>query len=213
MAVLILVIAAGAAPAASDVTRVGATFFLVRPDPRLCPSPLCGGYWVSLANHARTRCSDGALRSRCYVARASDEKRHPLRAPIPDGALARAQIQPWRYEGIGNLGVLVVARVFAPAGRTPPAGRHFRLVDTGIRCVKAPCFSLRALELNREKRVTLSGLDLRAAQLEPAERARAESALGASGGLLVQGDVVTSNDGGRELRATRVFLREPSPRA
>jgi len=168
---------------------------------------------VSLANHARTRCSDGSLRSRCYVARASDTERHPLPSPIPDGALARATVEPWRYEGFGELGILVVARVFAPAGRTPPAGRHVRVVDTGIRCIKAPCFSLSASELNREKRVTLSGLDLRDARIEPAERARAETALGAAGGLLVQGTVVTSKDGGRELRCTRVFLREPLTRA
>ena len=44
--------------------------FLVEHDPRLCPSPACGGYWVALANGVRTRCGDGTREKRCYDARA-----------------------------------------------------------------------------------------------------------------------------------------------
>jgi hypothetical protein len=40
---------------------------VVEPDLRKCVTPLCGGYWVALANHARTVCHDGALRPRCYM--------------------------------------------------------------------------------------------------------------------------------------------------
>lgn len=168
---------------------------------------------MQLANHIRTRCSDGVARPRCYVARAVDEERHPLERSVPHGGVVRAEIEPWRFEGIGELGVLVVARVFEPVGETKPTGDHFRVTDTGIRCVKAPCFSLRASRLNRESRTTLSGVAVDAAGLTAAELRRALAGLGGSSGLLARGRVVQTADGGRELRATRVFLREPPTRA
>src|SRR5262245_50979707 len=43
------------------------SYFTIAPDPRLCPSPLCGGYWVSRVNHASTACADGTLAPTCYV--------------------------------------------------------------------------------------------------------------------------------------------------
>ncbi|MEP7224495.1 MAG: DUF6748 domain-containing protein, partial [Actinomycetota bacterium] len=58
--------------------------YVVYTDPRLCPSPLCGGYWVALANHSRTRCPDRRYRPRCYVASA-----WPASRTIYHGALVR----------------------------------------------------------------------------------------------------------------------------
>src|SRR5262245_387346 len=37
-------------------------------DPRLCPSPLCGGFWVTSVNQSSTVCADGSQAARCYVA-------------------------------------------------------------------------------------------------------------------------------------------------
>ena len=183
---------------------MGASIYVVTPDPRLCPSPRCGGYWVQLANRSRTRCSDGVLRARCYVARGVDEQRHPLADGIPEGSLARALIEPWSFEGLGELGVLVAARVFPPVGRHVAKGRYFRVVDRGIRCVRAPCFSLRAIVLNRGETSTLSGIDLGAAPVS--ERAKIEAALGTKNGVLAQGRIAATGDGGRVLRATRFYL-------
>jgi hypothetical protein len=163
---------------------------------------------VQLVNRSRTRCSDGALRARCYVARAVDEKRHPLDTGVPDGALARAEIEPWRFEGLGELGALVVARVFSPVGGGSSSGRYFRVVDLGIRCVKAPCFSVRASVLNGDARITLSEIDLGAVPV--AMRGSIEAALGTKSALLARGRIVSSPDGGRVLRATRFYL--PSER-
>ena len=42
--------------------------FRVRADLRMCPSPRCGGYWVSRVNRATTTCADGTTRPWCYVA-------------------------------------------------------------------------------------------------------------------------------------------------
>jgi hypothetical protein len=187
----------------------GSAHYVVRVDPRLCPSPLCGGYWVSLANHARTRCHDGLLRPRCYVASAVGKGGAPS-VNLADGALARARIASRGFDGLGRLGVLVVADAFAPAGRARSAGRFFRIVDTGIRCIRAPCFSQRAGQLNRALWTTVSGVDLTTSKATPTELARAEAELRTKRGLLAQGRIVAGDDGGRMLRATRFFLRSES---
>lgn len=187
--IMVLVGLAGAAPAASNPQPVGSSYYVVRPDPRLCPSPLCGGYWVSLANHARTRCHDGLFRPRCYVANAIDEHRHPLTTSVADGALARAAIEPREFGGLGELGVLVVAELRSPVGRAA-AGDFYRLRDTGVRCTRAQCFSLRASRLDTSSRTTVSDLDLRPARPSPDELERAEAALTTSNGLFASGRIV-----------------------
>lgn len=209
----VLLAALTALPASGGPPLVGSTHYLVQPDPRLCPSPLCGGYWVSLANRGRTRCHDGALRPRCYVFMAVDEERHRLTSELPADALARAAIEPWSVEGFGKLGVLVVADLFSPAGRAPVSGTFYRVVDTGIRCVRAPCFSWRASRLNESARVTASDLDLAAARAAPGELDRAEVALRTKNGLLARGRIVPTAEGGRLLRVWRIYLRITTPRA
>jgi len=202
-----------AVPAAGGPPLVGLTYYVVQPDPRLCPSPLCGGYWAALANRGRTRCHDGLLRPRCYIAMAVDEDRHPWPSGLPAGAIVRADIEPWSFEAFGKLGVLVVADVWAPGGRASPSAGFYRLRDTGVRCIRAPCFSLRASKLNGSSRVTLSDLDLGATRATPEELERAEAALRTKNGLFARGRIVATPDGGRLFRATRVFLRVATPRA
>jgi hypothetical protein len=198
VAAFVSVLPAGAAPAAA-----GSLHYVVHPDPRLCPSPRCGGYWVALVNHARTRCVGGTLRPRCYVARAEDEQRRPL-AGIPDGALVRGTLAPWPFDGAA-LGVLVAADVRAPAGR-PADAPFFRVRDTGTRCVKAPCFFLRAWRVSTPSSVTVSELVLDAARLTPAQTRRAQAALGSKTGLFLAGRIMRASDGGRSLQASAVYL-------
>lgn len=205
------VVLAGAQPATSGPPPVGSSFYTVRPDPRLCPSPRCGGYWVALANRAQTRCSDGVLRPRCYVARIVGEDRHPLESGVPSDALVRADLEPWSFEGFGELGVLVVAAVWESAGQEI-AGSVYRVKDLGVRCIRAPCFSLRAARLNTSLRTTLSGLELRLAFLTADQGARAEVALTTTNGLFASGRIVQTTGGGRVLRAWRVYLRVALPR-
>jgi hypothetical protein len=180
--------------------------YTVRSDPRLCPSPLCGGYWVALANGARTWCSDGVQRSRCYIAEARG-------ATLFDGGLAKGTINSADYGGLGKLGVLVVSAVFAPAGAAAVTGGYYRIVDTGIRCVRAPCFSYRATQVNGMTRTTMSGVDLEAAWAKPTEVERAQTALYTKNGLLARGRFVRTPDGGRVFKASRLFPRVPQPHA
>jgi Domain of unknown function (DUF6748) len=182
--------------------------YTVRVDPRLCPSPLCGGYWVALANGARTRCADGLRHPRCYVARAVDTSGNPLGA-IVDGALVRGAL------GVGrdDLGEVVVIGVYAPAGSAAVSGGFYRVVDTGVRCIRAPCFSYRATQVNGSTRTTVSDVDLQASEATPAEIVRARTSLQTKNGVIARGRFARTPAGGRVFRALRLYLREPQPRA
>jgi len=213
IAVLVLPAATASATALPPPFPVAQSIYVVRPDPRLCPSPLCGGYWVSRANHSRTRCHDGLLRPRCYVAIALDQmSRRQLTTGLPENALVRAVIGSWTFGGLGELGAVFVAEIWKPVGSTPPTGDFFRVRDLGVRCVRAPCFSMRAWQINRTFRITVSDLDLRPAKPAPEELARAEAALTTPEGLLVSGRVDRTSQSGRLLRATQIFLRIATPR-
>lgn len=213
LVLIVLVAVSGLVGSARSQSSIGASIYTVRVDPRLCPSPLCGGYWVALANGARTHCADGRRRSRCYVAKAVDSHRRPLEVAILNGALVRAALESSSYEGIGRVGVLAVAAQYAPAGTSPLSGGYYSVVDTGIRCIRAPCFSYRATQVNGSTHTTMSGIELTASGATPDEVSRAEAAVRTKNGLLARGRFTSSADGGRVFRALRLYLRVPQPRA
>jgi len=203
----------GTVPAATG-PAVGSSYYVVTPDPRLCPSPLCGGYWVSLANHARTRCHDGLLRPRCYVASAiSTLTRKPMATALPAGALVRGELGARTFGDVGELGILRVAEAWTPLGRTTASGQFYRLQDSGIRCIRAPCYWLRATRLNSGSKSTGSDLDLTATGASQGELDRVQAALRSPSGLLAVGRFVAAADGGRVFQATRVCVRAKQPRA
>src|SRR5262245_65490485 len=101
MVVSVIVVSAVAVSAsAARQPPTGTSMYLVRHNPRQCPSPMCGGYWLTIANGVRTRCSDGMGRPRCYVGRAVDRARRPL-GDIPEGALVRGAIDQWQRAPLG----------------------------------------------------------------------------------------------------------------
>lgn len=208
VAALVLVSAVVATSTHARQPPTGTAIYVVRVDMRLCPSPLCGGYWVAIVNGARTRCADGLRYPRCYVARAVDSARQQL-GGIAEGSLVRGAMDLGR----DDLGELAATAVFAPAGRAAVAGGYYRVTDTGIRCVRAPCFSWRATQVNGATRTPVSGVDLEAANATPSEVARAQAALHTKSGLLARGRFVPSADGGRVFEALRLYLRAPQPRA
>src|SRR5712691_9100246 len=65
LAVAVALTATGAPARSGEAGEV----FRVRADPRLCPSPLCGGFFVHRVNGPSTACADGTARAWCYVAR------------------------------------------------------------------------------------------------------------------------------------------------
>jgi hypothetical protein len=213
IALLLLVCGIAVTNAGARQPPSGTAMYVSRHDPRLCPSPYCGGYWVAIANGARTRCSDGLRRIRCYVARAVDAKRRSLGgAGIAEEALVRGAIDAWQGP-FENLDQLLVTAVYAPAGSATVSGGYYRVVDTGIRCVRAPCFSFRATQVNGSTRITISGVDLAASGATAGEVGRAQTALRTKDGLYARGRFVRTTDGGLEFRALRLYLRAPLPRS
>lgn len=205
---LLLMFAVAVTSSPARQPPIGTAIYVVRHDPRLCPSPLCGGYWVAVANGARTICADGLRHLRCYVARVVDATGQPV-GGVPEGALVPGALDI----GSDDLAELTATTAYAPAGDAAVSGGYYRVVDLGIRCIRAPCFSFRATRVNGSTRIALSDVDLAAASASSAETARAKAMLGRETGLYARGRFASTPDGGRIFRALRVFLRAPLPRA
>src|SRR5919106_94729 len=101
MLVTTAVLLAGAPSGASTPTAL-TSYYLARADPRLCPSPMCGGMWVNRLNTRATVCGDGAEQGACYAAsadfssvRVAEKGRARLQRLITEGrAIARGRLVP-----------------------------------------------------------------------------------------------------------------------
>lgn len=181
--------------------------FRVRADLRMCPSPRCGGYWVSRVNRATTTCADGTTRPWCYVAGIDHLTFVPVRVKGTDrnaGFLLRGRIVRGSGES-WSLGRLIATDKWIAATAAPWSGAVYLVSDTGVRCVRAPCFSMRAATANTARIVTTSDVDLSIVAALPALVRRARMAL-TSGGLLVAGTIRRDADGGRAIVASQFFL-------
>jgi hypothetical protein len=215
----LLAAAALAAGAAAGRASDGTTelVYRLRPDPRMCPSPICGGYFVLRVGGGTTTCHDGVKRPACYVAaldlRALPGPARARAAAVPAGSAAIAEGAFAPYEAVpkGRLAALVARSVWHATGSSgDPGGPIYRVADTGLRCIRAPCFSLRATPVNTTRSLRLSDVDLGAAGLTPASSRRA-AALLAHGGVLVSGTLRPVTDPssptpGRVLDASQVWL-------
>lgn len=208
-ALLAIVCIVVASPSAARQPPKGTAMYLVRHDLRMCPSPRCGGYWVAIVNGVRTRCSDGLRHLRCHVAGSVDGRGRRLR-DVPEGALVRGALDLGR----DDLGELVATAAYAPSGTATASGGWYRVVDNGIRCVRAPCFSYTVKPVNATTRgVTVSSLDLAASAAPAPDVAGALRAIGTKNGLYARGRFARTPDGGKVFRALRLYLRAPLPRA
>jgi hypothetical protein len=203
-------------PAAPGEEAAGAgSYYLARADPRLCPSPMCGGIWVGLLNTSATSCGDGARQKECYAASADlsrlrvDEKgRVQLQQLIAEGrAVARGRLVRGLVEGFPELDTFVVSEVWTASsslGRARGAVRRLR--DSGIRCITTPCFSIRATVLNTGRSENVSSVDLTKTGASRSERRRALGDVDVRG-LLAAGRIVRLRDGGRAFVATQFYVR------
>lgn len=220
IAVLTLIASyASAAPASGDPVLRASYSYIGRADPRLCPSPHCGGLWVRAVNKVKPRCAE-PVRRECYVASANfgslpvgETARNRLAALFAEGrALVVAQLARGQVEGFPELGVLNVSEVW-PASRSlrKPAGVFRLLQDNGVRCVTTPCFSTSATALNTERELTVSNVDLSGTGASSAERRRALTQT-AKGRLIASGLIVLNRNAGpagpgRTLVASQFYVR------
>ncbi|MEX0851373.1 MAG: DUF6748 domain-containing protein [Gaiellaceae bacterium] len=218
-----VVLLVGAAPAASDPPRSVSSYYLGRGDPRLCPSPICGGVWVRLVNRNATSCGGLFTSRECYVAsvdvsriRASEQLRTRLGSLVAAGlALARGTIVRGRVAGFPELPTLVVSEVW-PASSAPGTSEGpFRVLrDNGVRCIATPCFSTHGTLLNSGRHTNVSRVDLSKIRTTHAERGHAHERI-AAGELIATGRIVRDSGAGpagagRALVATQFYVKVAS---
>ena len=217
MLVTTAVLLAGAPSGASEPTAGLTSYYLARADPRLCPSPMCGGMWVNRLNTRATVCGDGAEQGACYAAsadlssvRVAEKGRARLQRLITEGrAIARGRLVPGLVEGFPELDTFVVSEVWTASSSLGRARGIFRrLRDSGIRCVTTPCFSIRAAVLNTARFENVSSVDLSPTGAPRGERRRALDDV-AGPGLLAAGRVVRRPNGGSAFVATQFYVRAP----
>jgi uncharacterized protein DUF6748 len=204
------------ASAGTSTSADQASVYRLRSDPRLCPSPMCGGFWASRVNRTSTACRDGAAHAACYIASVDlsglrADVRVRARSALGSGrALVTGAFAAYSSNEFPQLAKLVTDRVWLAAGTNHEIGTVYRVVDTGLRCIRAPCFSLRATVVNGTHSLTLSSLDLTRTGASAAAISRAHAALNGSGVLAAGVVRATSKPGspgaGRTLVAAQVWL-------
>ena len=198
-----------AMPATADAERTGSTYYLGRADPRMCPSPMCGGIWLKAVNGPAGGCARPPGLE-CYVAGfalgANEETEARLEALVTNGGgLVLGRLAPAEIQGFPELRALRVVGVWRPVSKRQPSGVFRRLRDNRIRCITEPCFSVTATTLNTGRRATVSGVDLRATGASAADVRRAQSRI-ATHSLLAAGRIVRSKAGGRTFVASQLYL-------
>ena len=215
-----LALLAGAAPVGADNPSSVSSYYLARGDPRMCPSPQCGGLWVRLVNRDTTTCGDGRTARECYVASADlsrldigDATRATLTSQISAGrVLVRGMIVGGRVSGFPQLDTLVASEGWrASSSAHPPSGVFRRLRDNSRRCIAAPCFSIHAAKLNTAGQVELSQVNLAGTGAPVAEQRQALARI-TTGELIAAGKVVRRPNAGpagagRELVASQFYVR------
>jgi hypothetical protein len=200
---------AGASGTARPTTVYG-----LRGDPRMCPSPMCGGFWASRVNRRVTICYGGDVRPACYVASVDLSALAPsaqprVQAALGSGrALVRGSFERYSADEFPQLARLIATSAWLAAGSRAGTGAVYRVVDTGIRCVKAPCFSFRATPLNDPAAgVRLSAVDFSKLEAPPSAIDRAGRLL-SHGGVVISGPIRAGPPArpGRMLVVTQLWL-------
>jgi hypothetical protein len=208
---------------------------VVEQDTRKCAFPRCGGVYVAKVNGAQTRCADGSVADKCYVAQIDLSK---LGLPAEQEADVLAQALAGnvilRTKGLttgrvdmpseadsatSNRSTLLKAvegwSRLAPTTDSSFAGTVYRATDSGIRCITAPCPSLNAAKINGRKNANVTGIDLGAVAPQPSQ----EELDAAWGSLATGGFLFATTDTGLALAANAVYTRvapreeQPEPQA
>jgi len=182
------------------------SFYTIRRDLRRCASPMCGGYFIKLANQARTRCANGRSMPQCYVA---SIEWNGLAEPQNNNALVRGSLST-RGNRNGKYGVLKAREVWLAASDSQPSGTFFRVRDRGIRCIAAPCETHHEAKLNTSVSRNIAGIDLSGAGAPENAVSDANTAMTSPDGILVAGDHTrVTGPAGRSqmLKAAQFYLR------
>ena len=180
-------------------------YFTVRRDPRRCPSPMCGGYFVKLVNQPQTRCANGSDMAECYVANIAwnDQPEVDLEKALLRGSITTSGDKNGKY------GVFSVTESWQRTGKDAPGDTFFRVRDLGLRCIAAPCLSYSEAKLNTGVNRTIAGVDMENAAAAD-DLKRAYKALTGPDGVIANGKhLPVSGPAGKaeSFEASQLFLR------
>lgn len=184
-------------------------------DMRMCPSPVCGGMFVREVNSFMTLCSDGILRTECYVAgldlsllglQDNDASRVQTAFAAKE-ALIRGSFRPFSpdFPTVSNL---VASEAWEEKGTARPGVIPAFFQDNGIRCITDPCYWVDVSILNTPFFGTISGIDLTSSGAGAADIKEGYRSLSTTG-IIANGHLRrTSGPAGEGLRfeAARFYL-------
>ena len=193
-----------AADAKADSLSSTSTYYEVRYDTRRCAWPFCGGFWVSRANRAETRCADGRYAAECYVTDIdysalglSDEEVAAV-SSVETTSIYRGTFKAASQSGI-NYTVLAAKEVWRSADGLPPSGVFYRVDDNKIRCITTPCpVSYHEAKLNSTLSTSVVGFT-------GVHAPKIVGELGRSGQLLIAGYNRNTRDG-KKLNASQFYI-------
>lgn len=181
-------------PAAGASMPAHTYFIATRIDPRMCPSPNCGGVYVKQVNRWHTVCADGKRAAECYAPildwsalRLTAQETGALEEDFRrEQVLARGTLQQIDTP-FGPLAGLVVTDAWSGVTGNEPTGRFSGLQPSGIVCITSPCPELVALRLNSPRHMLVHGLDLAGSGADASQIDAGLAALHQGAGLLVSG--------------------------
>ena len=138
-------------------------FYTYRRDLRLCPSPLCGGFFVKKVNHKLTVCADGSQQNECYVKAINWSIIGTPPVDLANGNfLLHGTITKVASPPFGNIGTFNAKAVYRPATNKSlnPASLFVGLQNNGLVCITSPCFSFDEQVLNTSKTRLISSINL-----------------------------------------------------
>ena len=149
------------------------TYYFVKPDLKRCAAPFCGGVYYQLANAETTKCFDGKKAEWCYAAGQNTSRlglgevgTTKYITALNNGAfgegtqvLVRATIasKDWGAS-LGRFAELRPTEAWIGQTSNEAAGPLAKIEDSGVRCITAPCPSLRERKLNSSVKVDIADL-------------------------------------------------------
>lgn len=143
-------------------------FIWTRDDLRMCPSPVCGGFYVKALNRLMTLCADGSQSADCQVLQldfsllnmreneqAGFQQAFTAGLGIIKGKLIEAQ-----QSGILFPTLKINEAWLAQAGKEPRNAGFFQVHDTDIQCITTPCLTVEEGLLNMPWERFIAGVDL-----------------------------------------------------
>ena len=213
---------AQAAPRVESDSALGDayTYYELTADLRRCPSPLCGGWFLTRLNRPTTRCVDGRPAATCYAPvldwsganLSGDQQSKLLDAAREDAtssgvhAIVRGEFAPTNTTPQPGLGRFVITEAWVAEGDAMPQGEFVRVRDNGLRCFAAPCPDLTETTLNTPRSTDIAALDWTASGLTEREIEALTQRLGTPDGILVAGERYTVHVNGQNALGRTVTV-------